>query len=80
MNRKPKHRDPPPPHALTPQEVIRKSVSHVYFGLRPTQLDAAIESGKIPTPIKLGKRARGFFGKQILDWQAQKLAEATKRD
>jgi predicted DNA-binding transcriptional regulator AlpA len=56
----------------------------LYWGYRPTQLDEKIKSGEIPKPIKLSKTgkwsAQGWFGKQILDWQAAKLAEAVKQD
>jgi predicted DNA-binding transcriptional regulator AlpA len=62
-----------------PMEIIRKSQAHFWFGLQATQLDAAIESGKIPKPLKLGARAVGWTGKMIADWQAQKLAEANAK-
>jgi predicted DNA-binding transcriptional regulator AlpA len=78
-----KNRAPPPTaHELTPHEFIRKSEAHLYFGYRPTQIDGKIKSGEIPPPIKLSKsgRATGWFGRQIIDWEAQKLAEAMKQD
>lgn len=74
--KKTRHHVKPPVHALTPNEIVRKSHAGPYFGLRPTQLDKLIRDGVIPTPFKLSAsgRARGWLGQTILDYQ-RKLAE-----
>jgi predicted DNA-binding transcriptional regulator AlpA len=67
----------PTAHALTPNEFVRKRDALPYFGLAPTQLEDRIKKGEIPPPVKLSKtgRATGWFGSQIIAWQAQRLAE-----
>ncbi len=68
-------------HALTPNEIIRKSDAGPYFGVRTTQLEERIKKGEIPKPMKLSKsgRAVGWLGKTILDWQ-RKLSEGGNDD
>jgi predicted DNA-binding transcriptional regulator AlpA len=63
--------------ALGPHQIIRKSEGYRYFGYKHTTLDEKIKSGEIPKPIHLGKRARGWTGQQILDWQ-RRLIENSK--
>jgi len=37
-----------------------------------------IKAGEIPAPIKLGARARGWTGAQIIEWQARLIKNAAK--
>lgn len=52
-------------------EVVRLRDGRRYFGYGPTTLAEKIKAGEIPEPIKLGNRARGWLGSQIIDWQKQ---------
>jgi predicted DNA-binding transcriptional regulator AlpA len=68
---------------LGPNQIVRLQDGWKYFGLRGTQIDEHIQQGNIPAPITIsdskekGKasRARGWLGKQILDWQEKRLAK-----
>jgi predicted DNA-binding transcriptional regulator AlpA len=62
---------------LSPNQIIRKRDGEKYFGYKHTQLDAKIKAGEIPAPIKIGTRACGWLGSQIIEWQRQ-LIEAAK--
>jgi predicted DNA-binding transcriptional regulator AlpA len=77
----PEHTDPTKP--LGPNQFVRLSDGPLYFGLRATQIDEHIQLKNIPAPITIsdstekGKasRARGWLGKQILDWQEKRLVK-----
>lgn len=68
---------------LGPNQFVRLQDGPLYFGLRPTQLDEHVQTGAIPAPVTIsdlkekGKasRARGWFGKQILEWQEKRLSK-----
>ncbi|MCK1570787.1 hypothetical protein [Bradyrhizobium sp. 174] len=49
-----------------------------FFGLKPTSLNEAIKTGKVPTPVALtdSGRAKGWFGRTILAWQQEREAKA----
>jgi predicted DNA-binding transcriptional regulator AlpA len=68
------------PPALEPHDVVRKHVAaeRKIFGVGRTQLDEGIRRGEIPKPVKFGPRAAGWFGSQILAWQAERLAAAER--
>jgi predicted DNA-binding transcriptional regulator AlpA len=78
------HAAPLPPDAprvhdvqpINPDWVYRVSDGWKYFGFNPTQLDQKIKSGEIPEPLSLSDsgRARGWLGKTILQWQAERAA------
>jgi hypothetical protein len=63
---------------LEPDEIVRKSKGHKYFGLKYGALEDAIERGDIPPPVSLtaSGRARGWFGRQIIEHQQRRLAAA----
>jgi predicted DNA-binding transcriptional regulator AlpA len=63
---------------LNPDWFYRLSDGYRYFGYRPTTLDEKIQKGEIPAPIALSDtgRARGWFGRTILKWQAEREAKA----
>jgi predicted DNA-binding transcriptional regulator AlpA len=52
----------------------------LFFGLAPSQLEKKIESGEVPMPVKLTDtgRASGWFGRQILTWQAERQAKTAQ--
>ena len=54
-----------------------------YFGFRSSELSLKIKAGEIPPPIALspGGRAKGWFGRTILQWQeAREAAAKLERD
>jgi predicted DNA-binding transcriptional regulator AlpA len=77
----PERADPSKP--LGPDQFVRLQDGYLYFGVRLTQIDQHIQTGSIPAPVTIsdltekGKasRARGWFGSQILDWKAKRLAK-----
>jgi predicted DNA-binding transcriptional regulator AlpA len=56
---------------LSPHEVVRLVDGRKYFGYGPTTLAEKIKAGEIPKPVRLGDRARGWLGSQIIEWQKQ---------
>jgi len=47
-----------------------------YFGYKHSQLDEKIRAGEIPAPFPLtdSGRAKGWIGRQIIEWQNARLA------
>jgi predicted DNA-binding transcriptional regulator AlpA len=66
---------------IHPDHIIRYCDGPLYFGYGVTQLDEKIKSGEIPMPISLSDsgRARGWLGKVILAWQAEREIKATAK-
>jgi predicted DNA-binding transcriptional regulator AlpA len=72
-NRDRKRERKPPSAQLCPDWFYRLVDPTRYFGYSPTQLDEKIRTGQVPAPISLsdsGGRAKGWFGRQIIAWQA----------
>ena len=67
--------------AVHPNHIYRLHEGPRLFGFKRAQIDTLIKQGEIPTPITLtpGGRAKGWLGKQILDWQAARLATVERR-
>jgi predicted DNA-binding transcriptional regulator AlpA len=67
---------------LNPDILYRLTDARKYFGLRPTQLTEKIKSGEVPPPVRLSTsgRAAGWFGRQIIAWQAERLAASAKAE
>lgn len=65
---------------LGPNEIVRKGDGPKYFGLKPTALDKAIKEKRVPAPFVLtdGGYARGWLGRQIIEWQAQRIVAAKR--
>lgn len=65
---------------LNPDLLYRITDARKYFGLRPTQLTERIKAGDIPPPVKLSAtgRASGWFGRQIIAWQQERIAASAK--
>lgn len=58
-------------HLLHPDHFYRLCEGPRFFGYGPAWLDRLIKSGEIPTPVALSEkgRARGWFGRTIIEWQ-----------
>jgi predicted DNA-binding transcriptional regulator AlpA len=65
--------------ALSPNEVVRLKHGKKYFGYGPTVLAEKIRAGEIPEPVRLGDRARGWLGSQIIEWQRRLVEPEGKR-
>ena len=76
----PKQRKADDPRPLAPDQIYRPNEARFFFGYKSTQLDEKIKAGEIPTPISLSDtgRAKGWLGRQIIKWQAEREA-ASKR-
>jgi prophage regulatory protein len=59
------------------QRIIRKRDLPDFVGLKRTQIEALIERGEFPQPIKLSERAVGWLASEIAEWQQRRIA---KRD
>jgi predicted DNA-binding transcriptional regulator AlpA len=66
-----------PLHALHPDHFYRFCEGPHYFGYAPAQLLKKIQTGEIPRPVSLSDtgRARGWFGRSIIRWQAEREAK-----
>jgi len=60
---------------LSPNQIVRQKDGHKFFGFGPTTLAAKIANGEIPAPVRLGVRARGWLGSQIIEWQQARLCD-----
>ena len=80
QKRKSEKRKPPTYKPLLPDKFYRLYDGPQYFGYSYTQLDLRIKKGEIPTPISLSAngRARGWFGRSIIAWQAEREAAAQR--
>ena len=68
---------------LNPNFIYRWSERYRLFGLGDTILKQKIKTGEIPKPITLteGKRpAKGWLGRQILEYHEKLLAAAQEGD
>ena len=54
-------------YQLSPNEIVRLKHGKKYFGYGPTVIAEKIKAGEIPEPMRLGGRARGWLGSQILE-------------
>jgi hypothetical protein len=63
---------------INPDAFYRLHIGEIFFGLSPGRLNDAIRKGLIPAPIAPteGGRAKGWFGRTILEHQRQRLATA----
>ncbi|MCK1307849.1 MULTISPECIES: hypothetical protein [unclassified Bradyrhizobium] len=63
---------------INPDWFYRVAYGHYFFGYRDTALAGKIASGEVPSPISLSDtgRAKGWFGRVILAWQAEREAKA----
>jgi predicted DNA-binding transcriptional regulator AlpA len=66
---------------LNPNQIVRYHEGYKYFGYRSGHMPEKIKAGEIPAPMSLSQtgRAKGWLGRQILDWQAQRMAISNQR-
>ena len=65
---------------LDPNQIVRFREGRKYFGYAHSQLDEKIKNGEIPAPISLSDtgRAKGWTGRQIIKWQAEREAASRR--
>jgi predicted DNA-binding transcriptional regulator AlpA len=63
---------------IHPDHFYRLTEGTLYFGYAPMTLDLKIKSGEVPRPVSLSDsgRAKGWFGREILKWQAARQAKS----
>jgi predicted DNA-binding transcriptional regulator AlpA len=61
--------------------VYRYADGPKYFGLGLSSIDEKIKTGEIPKPISLSDsgRAKGWLGRTILAWQAERQAKSEQQ-
>ena len=55
--------------------ILRRKQLPEFCGLRRTQIDALIERGDFPRPIRIGQRAVGWLESEIGEWQRARIVE-----
>jgi predicted DNA-binding transcriptional regulator AlpA len=75
-----KPRELPPLPPLSPNEIVRWVDGPRYFGSQHTQMQLFIKLGKIPAPIVLCGRARGWLGSTIIEWQQKRAQSKVEED
>jgi predicted DNA-binding transcriptional regulator AlpA len=70
-----KQRDVP---AINPDFFYRLSVCPPFLGYELSQLKVKIDCGELPRPVSLSDsgRALGYYGSQLLEIKAKRIAEA----
>jgi predicted DNA-binding transcriptional regulator AlpA len=65
---------------INPDRFYRLKYWPVFFGFKQARLHEAINDGLLPRPISIsdGSRAKGCFGRTILEWQ-RKREEAAEQ-
>jgi predicted DNA-binding transcriptional regulator AlpA len=63
---------------IHPDHFYRLTEGTLYFGYAPMTLDIKIKKGEVPRPVSLSDsgRAKGWFGRTILAWQAERQAKS----
>ena len=63
---------------LDPGAFYRWSEGFKLFGLKPTQLSEAMNTGKLPPTLASveGGKAKGWFGFQVIEHRRERLAAA----
>ncbi len=59
---------------MEPQKIIRLADLPDYVGLKRSQIQALIERGEFPRPVKLSARRIAFLASEIAEWQAKRIA------
>jgi prophage regulatory protein len=63
----------------TLHRIVRMSELPAYTGLRSTQIDALIQRGEFPKPVKLSERRKGWLESELITWQQQRIAGREKQ-
>jgi predicted DNA-binding transcriptional regulator AlpA len=66
---------------INPDWFYRVHEAGPFFGFSNSVLHVKIQTGEIPKPIALsdGGRARGWFGRTIIAWQAEREAKVAPK-
>ena len=68
------------PEAIHPDYIYRTAEARRFCGYGPTQFREKIRTGEVPPGMKLSDsgRARGWLGRGLLGWQAERIAAAER--
>ena len=55
-------------------KIIRTAELPAYTGLKSTQIEALIQRGEFPKPVKLSKRRKGWLESELITWQQGRIA------
>lgn len=54
--------------------IVRAAELPAYTGLKSTQIDALIQRGEFPKPVKLSERRKGWLESELIAWQQSRIA------
>jgi prophage regulatory protein len=54
--------------------IVRANELPAYTGLKSTQIDALIQRGDFPAPVRLSERRKGWIESELVTWQQQRIA------
>jgi prophage regulatory protein len=54
--------------------IVRANELPAYTGLKSTQIDALIQRGDFPKPVKLSERRKGWLESELITWQQSRIA------
>lgn len=60
--------------AETLHKIIRASELPAFTGLKSTQIEALIQRGDFPKPVKLSVRRKGWLESELIAWQQARIA------
>ena len=63
------------PPELQPEKYIRRDQLLKIIPMSSNALDAQIAKGTFPAPVKIGSRSVAFILREVLSWQASRVAE-----
>lgn len=62
----------------TLHRIVRATELPDFTGLKRTQIDALIERGEFPRPVKLSVRRKGWLVSELIAWQQRRIAARDK--
>ena len=54
--------------------IVRASELPAYTGLRSTQIEALVQRGEFPKPVKLSARRKGWIESELISWQQSRIS------
>ena len=60
-------------------KIIRAAKLPDFTGLQRTQIDALIQRGEFPKPVKLSERRKGWLESEVVAWQQARIAARERK-
>ena len=54
--------------------IVRANELPAYTGLKSTQIDALIQRGDFPKPVRLSERRKGWLESELIAWQQRRIS------